>query len=82
MILWKKELCTKFCGVLISGPEVMKLQSSEFGVSNVMPANVQKNSSVVFFAFFLLILWKINLLHSFMVALAISHELVKLRNFE
>lgn len=52
MILWKKELCTKFCGVLISCPEVMKLQSSEFGVSNVMPANVQKNSSVVFFAFF------------------------------
>ena len=33
----KKELCTKFCGVLISYHEVMKLQSFESDLSDVIP---------------------------------------------
>ena len=38
----EKEPCTKFCGVLIrSSHEVMKLQSFESGVIDVIPANVQ-----------------------------------------
>ena len=41
--------CTKFCGVLISSHEVMKLQSSESGTSDVIPANVQH---LVFLAYF------------------------------
>ena len=41
MILWrKKELCTKFCGVLISSHEVMKLKSFEQGVSDVILENL------------------------------------------
>ena len=38
----EKEPCTKFCGVLIhSSHEVMKLQSFESGMIDVIPANVQ-----------------------------------------
>ena len=40
----EKELCTKFCSVLISSHEAMNLQSFESGVSDVIPANVQNNS--------------------------------------
>ena len=36
----KKEHCTKFCGVFINSHEVMKLQSSELGVSDIILANV------------------------------------------
>ena len=36
----EKEPCTKFCGVVISSHEVMKLQSSESGVSDIIPPNI------------------------------------------
>ena len=39
--LMEKEPCTKFCGVLLRFLEVIKLQSIEFSVSDVIPANVQ-----------------------------------------
>ena len=48
----EKELCTKFCGVLIVFHEVMELQSFESGVSDVMPANVQGISALVLLAHF------------------------------
>ena len=48
----KKEPCTKFCGALISSHEIIKLQSFESGVSDVIPTNMQNISSMVFFAFF------------------------------
>ena len=48
----EKELCTKFCGALTSSQEVMKLQGFKSGVSDVIPANVLNNSSMVFFAYF------------------------------
>ena len=35
-----------------------------------------------FLCIFLLIFWKENLLHSFMVVLTISHEVMKLQSFE
>ena len=38
----EKESCTKFCGVLLSSHEVMKFQKFEYGVSVVIPVNVQK----------------------------------------
>ena len=38
----KKETCTKFCGVLISFNEVMKLQSFEFGVSDFISIFIYK----------------------------------------
>ena len=41
--------------------EIMKLQSFESGVSDVILTNAQNISSLVFFAYFLLILWKRNL---------------------
>ena len=44
------EPVTKFCGVLIRFREVIKLQS--FELSDVIPANVQNISVLVFFAFF------------------------------
>ena len=67
----EKEPCTKFCGVLISSREVMKLQSFESGVSDVITANTQNISPLFNFM-------KRKLLHSSMVVLTISHELVKL----
>ena len=48
----EKESCTKFCGVLAGFHEVIKLQSFEFSVSDVIPANVQNISPRVFLAFF------------------------------
>ena len=36
----EKEPCATFCGVLISSHEVVKLQSSESGVSDAIPSNV------------------------------------------
>ena len=48
----RKELCTKFCCVLISFQEVEKLQSFEFGVSDVIPANIENVLTLVFFAYF------------------------------
>ena len=48
----KREPCTNFCGVLISFHEFMKLQSFEFGVTDVIPANVQNISLLVFLAQF------------------------------
>ena len=50
LILCKKKL-VQGCGVLISFHEVMKLQSLEFGLSDVIPANIQNISSLVFFSF-------------------------------
>ena len=44
--------CTKFCGILISSHEVVKLQSFESGVSDVIPANVQNISALFFLAHF------------------------------
>ena len=67
----EKEPCTKFCGVLISSREVMKLQSFESGVSDVITANVQNISPLFNFM-------KRKLLHSCMVVLTISPELMKL----
>ena len=49
--------------------EIMKLQSFESSVSDVILTNAQNISSLVFFAYFLLILWKKKPLHSFMVNL-------------
>ena len=37
----EKEPCTKFCGNLISFHEVIRLQSFEFDVSDITPANLQ-----------------------------------------
>ena len=42
----------KVCSVLVRFNEVIKLQSFEFSVSDVIPANVQNISPLVFFAFF------------------------------
>ena len=67
----EKEPCAKFCGVLLSFREVIKLQSFESGESDVIPACIQNISFLFFFCIFLLMLWKKNFLH-------ISHELMKL----
>ena len=48
----EKELCIKFCGVVISFHEGMKLQSFESGMSDVIPTNIQNNLSLVFFTYF------------------------------
>ena len=57
----EKELCAKFCRVLMSSHKVMKLKSFESGVCDVISV------SPGFLCTFLLILWKKNFLHSFMV---------------
>ena len=44
--------CTKFYGVLISSHEVIKLQIFDSGINDVILANVQNISSLVFFAYF------------------------------
>ena len=49
----EKESCTKICGVLVRFHEIIKLQSFEFSVSDVIPANVENISFLVFFAFFI-----------------------------
>ena len=48
----EKEPGTKFCSLLVRFQEVIKLQSFEFSVSEVIPANVQNIAPLVFFAFF------------------------------
>ena len=52
----KKERCTKFYGILVGCHEVIKLGIFQFSVSNVISANVQNISTLVFFAFF--VLWR------------------------
>ena len=42
----EKKPCAKFCGLLISFHKVMKSQSFESDVSDVVPANVQNFSSL------------------------------------
>ena len=79
----EKEPCTKFCGVLTSSHEVMKLQSFESSMSDIILANVQHISfHPAGFFYILSLLWKKNMLHSFKVVLTISHELMKLWSFE
>ena len=48
----EKDLCTMFCGALISSQKVMKLQGFESGVTDVRPVNVQNNSAIFFFVYF------------------------------
>ena len=70
-----KELRTKCSGVLIRFHEVIKLQSFEISVSDVILVNVTNISPLVFFAFFLLVLWRKSLLESVIVFLTIFHNL-------
>ena len=49
MILWKKSLVLSF---VVFGSILTKLQSFEFGVSDVILANVQNILSLVFFVYF------------------------------
>ena len=48
----EKVLCTKFCDVLVSSEEVMKLQNVESVMNDIIPANVQNNLSLVFLSYF------------------------------
>ena len=48
----EKEPCAKFCGVLLSFREVIKLQSFESGESDVIPACIQNISFLFLFAYF------------------------------
>ena len=48
----EKEPVTKFFSVLVSFHVVIKLQSSEFSVSDVIHGNVQNISVLIFFAIF------------------------------
>ena len=66
MILWKKELCAKFCGILVSSHDATELLSFGPGVNDVIPANVQNIFILGFLCIMLLLLWKKNLLHSLM----------------
>ena len=70
-----KEPRTKFSGVLIRFHEVIKFQSFEFSVSDVIPVAVTNIPHLVFFAFFLLVLWRKSLLESVIVFLTIFHNL-------
>ena len=45
----EKEPCTRFCSVLVRFDEVIKLQSFEFSISDIIPANVQNISALVFY---------------------------------
>ena len=40
----EKEPCAKFCGILVRFHEVIKFKKIDFGVSDVIPANVQNIS--------------------------------------
>ena len=77
----EKEPCTKFCGVLISSHEVMKLQSFESTVSDAISANVQYILPLVSFTY-ICYFYEKNFFTQFMVFLTISHELMKLLSFE
>ena len=72
----EKEPFTKFEGVLISFHEVIKLQSFEFRVGNVIPENDQKTSHLTFLYIFFLILCRENLLQSVTIFFTIFHELM------
>ena len=74
----EKEPCINFCGVLISPCKVIKFwirrewrHTSEC-IKYFIPGLL---------CIFLLILWKKNLLHSFMVVLTVSHKLMKSQSF-
>ena len=58
----EEEPCTKFCGVVVKFHEVIKLQGFKLSESDVISANVQNISPLVFFAVFLLVLCRKNLL--------------------
>ena len=72
----EKESYTKFCNVLVRFNKVIKLQSFEFSVSDVIPANL-RNISPLFSLYFVFVLWRKSILVSFMVFLTILHELMK-----
>ena len=74
IILWKKNFVQSF---LVFWLVLSRLQSFQFGTSDVIPATVRNS-----YPWFLLILWRKNISHTFMVVLTISHELMKLRSFE
>ena len=48
----EKEPCENFWDVLVRFSQVIKLQSSGFSVSDIIPENVQKISPLVFSVFF------------------------------
>ena len=48
----EKEPCTAFCPVLTNSHEVVKLQSFEFSIEDIIPVNVRNIPSLVFFAYF------------------------------
>ena len=48
----EKEPCTKFHGVFVRFDEVIKLQAAEFSESDIITADVQNISSLIFFSFF------------------------------
>ena len=77
----EKEPCTKFCGVLISSHEVIKLQSFESTVSDAISANVQYILPLVSFTY-ICYFYEKSFFTQFMVFLTISHELMKLLSFE
>ena len=77
----EKDPCKKFCGVLISSHKVMKLQSFESGLNDVIP-QMYKTFHPWFSFHIFLILWRKNVLHSSMVILTISYQLMKLQSFE
>ena len=76
--LMEEEFCTKFYGVLISFHEVIKLHSFEFGVTDVIRANVKNMFTPGFLCIFLL-LEKENVLWSFW---RFFRKIIKLRRFE
>ena len=48
----EKQPCTTFYGVLIRFLDVIKLQSFEFSVNDIIPANVQNISPLLLLHFF------------------------------
>ena len=58
----EEEPCTKFFGVVVKFHEVIKLQGFKLSESDAISAIVQNISPLVFFAVFLLVLCRKNLL--------------------
>ena len=75
----EKEPGTKICGVLISFHEVMNLQSFEL---DVVTSYSRIYETFGFLSIFLLILYRENLLQSFLVLLTFFDGPMKLRRFE
>ena len=73
----KKEPRTKFFGV-DQFHSVMKLQSFEFDVSDVILADLEITHLVFYFEILLLISCRRNLLQKFMMFLVFFHKLTKL----